>query len=199
MRLRGILLAAGASRRFGANKLLQALPAVPGAAAPVPVALASARHLLAVLPDTLAVVRPGSAPLQGLLAQAGCSITVCADADEGMGRSLAHAIGQSPDCAGWVIALADMPFLRPDSIAAVAGALAGGAAIVLPTWQGEKGHPVGFAKEFGPALGALRGDAGARAIVQAHGDRVCRLELKDPGIVRDVDTPADLAAASGQA
>lgn len=195
MRLRGILLAAGASRRFGANKLLHPLPATGGEAG-VPVALASARKLLSVLPDTLAVLRPGADQLAALLASAGCQTTVCARADEGMGCSLAHAIGQSTAWDGWVIALADMPFLHPQSIAAVADALAEGAGIVLPTWQGEKGHPVGFSKEFGDALTRLGGDAGARAIVQAHPRAVRRLLLDDPGIVRDVDTPADL---SGQA
>lgn len=198
VRLRGILLAAGSSRRFGANKLLHPLPG-PAGAAPVPVALASARQLLAVLPDTLAVLRPGADQLAAILSAAGCSTTVCVQADAGMGCSLAHAIGQSAGYDGWVIALADMPFLRPASIAAVAGALADGAAIVLPTWQGEKGHPVGFAKEFGADLARLTGDAGARSIVQAHPAAVRRLVLDDPGIVRDVDTPADLAGPCGPA
>jgi molybdenum cofactor cytidylyltransferase len=61
----------------------------------------------------------------------------------------------------------------------------------VPFYQGQRGHPVGFGAEHGEALRGLDGDTGARALLAAN--RVARLDLDDPGILRDVDTPDDLA------
>lgn len=189
---RGILLAAGASSRFGANKLLH--PLADG----TPIALASARTLLAALPGSLAVVRPGSEVLQSLLREAGCEVTVCPRADEGMGLSLAHAIAESTDgndTAGWVVALADMPFIRPDTISAVAARLESGALIAAPALRGERGHPVGLSAALRQELLALQGDVGARSLLRRHAASVQLVEVDDAGIHRDVDTPGDLNAS----
>src|SRR5437667_363650 len=84
--IRGILLAAGYSTRFGSNKLLQALPA--GAAeAGTPIGVAAARHLLEALPESIAVVRPRAQKLGKMLRDAGCNTVVCRNANEGMGSS----------------------------------------------------------------------------------------------------------------
>lgn len=200
MNIRGILLAAGASRRFGGNKLLHPLSDVGGPGEGQPLALASARKLLAVLPHTLAVVRPGSDELQAALASAGCEVSVCARADEGMGCSLAHAIAQSRDADAWVVALADMPYIAPSSIEAVVAALQEGALIALPVHQGQRGHPAGFSAALRDELLALDGDEGARRIVQKHlkspsggADAGLRLiPVDDRGILRDIDTRDDL-------
>src|SRR6267142_1358457 len=124
--VRGILLAAGYSKRFGSNKLLQALPAgAPEAGTPI--ALAAAKHLLEALPESIAVVRPRAQKLARILRDAGCSTVVCKNAGEGMGTSLAAGVRSAADADGWIIALADMPFIRPDTIRAVANAARGGA------------------------------------------------------------------------
>jgi molybdenum cofactor cytidylyltransferase len=75
----------------------------------------------------------------------------------------------------------------------VAERLAGGAALVAPRYAGERGHPVGFAARFGAALAALSGDAGARDLLRAESGALEFVDCDDPGVVRDVDTPADLA------
>src|SRR5579863_8356738 len=110
--IRGILLAAGYSRRFGSNKLLRALPAGSRNAG-MPIGLAAARHLLDALPDSIAVVRPRAQKLSKLLRDAGCDAVVCRNAGEGMGTTLAAGVRASADAHGWVVALADMPFIRP--------------------------------------------------------------------------------------
>ena len=184
----GILLAGGASTRFGSNKLFH--PLADG----TPIAVASLRNLRSALPRVVAVVRPGADALVPLLRQEGAEVTVCDRADDGMGRTLAHAVGASRDADGWVVALADMPFIRPDTIRRVAARLEAGAPLVAPRYAGERGHPVGFAARFGGSLAALTGDAGARDLLRNESGALELIDCDDPGVVRDVDTPGDLAS-----
>lgn len=185
----GILLAAGRGRRFdpsGArNKLLQTLPGGD------PVVVASARTLLSILPRVIAVVPPDGDGVAQALRALGCEITVCAGADTGMATSLVHAVRHSlPDAPGWLVALGDMPHVQPSTIAALCAALATGAGIVAPVCEGRRGNPVGFGREHLGALLALEGDQGARAILASH--PVTQVEVADPGIFDDIDTPADI-------
>jgi molybdenum cofactor cytidylyltransferase len=91
------------------------------------------------------------------------------------------------------VALGDMPFVRPSSIAAVRDALAGGAALAAPFWRTRRGHPVGISGSFHQDLLALRGDEGAKALLAANAARMGKIPVGDPGVIRDIDTPADLA------
>lgn len=193
----GILMAAGRGRRFDPqglrNKLLQPLPGdVAGAGAQV--VEASARKLLAVLPRVVAVVPPGDGGVGALLASLGCEVTVCPDADSGMAASLTHAIRHALDVFSpvdaWLVALGDMPHVAPATLQALAARLEQGAGIVAPVMAGRRGNPVGFGRIHLDALLALRGEQGARALLQAF--PVTEVQVMDPGIFRDVDTPADL-------
>jgi molybdenum cofactor cytidylyltransferase len=184
----GILLAAGSGTRFdpaGAqDKLLQRLP--DGEL----VAVAAARHLLAVLPQVIAVVRPGASELAARLAAAGCSVTECPGAQQGMGASLVHALKQAQDADGWIIALADMPFVAPNTITALLRTVVEGAGIAVPVHQGRRGNPVAFSRCHRDALLALGGDEGARRLLRQYPVR--EVLVDDPGIHRDIDTPEDL-------
>jgi molybdenum cofactor cytidylyltransferase len=190
----GILLAAGRGRRFdptGArNKLLQPLAGAGGE----PVAVASARTLLAVLPKVIAVVRPGDDGVAEALRALGCDVTVCPDADQGMGASLAHgvrhSVGHSLPASSWLIALGDMPHLKQSTATALAEAVAGGAVIAAPVSGGKRGNPVAFGTVCLGQLLALGGDEGARRILKLH--PVTEVVVDDPGIFQDVDLPADL-------
>jgi molybdenum cofactor cytidylyltransferase len=182
----GILLAAGASTRFKANKLLH--PLTDG----TPIAVAAARNLRAALDRVVAVVRPGAPELAHALAGAGAEVTICPDAAAGMGRSLAHAIALTAHAGGWVVALADMPFVAPETIRRVAAALQDGAELAAPTYRGSRGHPVGFAAPYRDDLVVLTGDAGARDVLERDRTRMRTVEVDDPGVLRDIDTPADL-------
>lgn len=183
--IHGILLAAGAGTRFGGGKLLH--PLADG----TPIGVASWRHLASALPDSVAVVRPGDDRLADALRAAGARVEIAPEAHLGMGHSLAHAIAVTPQASGWVIALADMPGLKPETIEAVALELKRGTSIVVPTHHAERGHPVGFSIAHRDALLRLRGDQGARSIVQQNAAQILRLEVDDPGILQDIDTRAD--------
>jgi molybdenum cofactor cytidylyltransferase len=180
----GILLAAGSATRFGGGKLLATLP--DG----MPMGAAALAHLMAAVDAVVAVVRPGDDALGSLLAAGGARVSVCPRAGDGMGASLAWGVRAAPLAAGWLIALADMPWIAPTTIARVIEALRSGAPIAAPGWRGARGHPVGLAAAFYGELVALTGDEGAKTILAHH--RVPLIATDDPGVVRDVDSPADL-------
>ncbi|GAB3389581.1 nucleotidyltransferase family protein [Massilia agri] len=188
--LTGILLAAGRGRRFdpaGArNKLLQTLPGGE------PVVAASARHLLSCLPRVIAVVAPSDGGVGDILGALGCEVTVCPDADTGMGASLVHALRHAPVSEGWLVALGDMPFVADSTLAALRDAVLNGAGIAVPVHEGRRGNPVAFGACHREALLGLGGDQGARRLLQAHS--VTEILVPDPGILRDIDTPSDLPA-----
>ncbi len=183
----GILLAAGSGSRFGGDKLLHPL------ADSTPLGLAAARRLAPACDRALAVVRPGSDALAERLTAEGYEVVVSAAAVHGMGHSLAAGVRASPGAAGWIVALADMPFVAPASCIRVAAGLRAGGSIVVPEYLGRRGHPVGFARQWGERLSALTGDEGARRILAAFPDAIVHCEVGDPGILRDVDRVRDLS------
>ena len=180
----GLLLAAGSASRFGSDKLRHELPHG------VPIAVQALRHLAAHMAQVIAVVKPGD---EGLLPAGSCKVVICENASEGMGASLACAARAAGKRSGYVIALADMPFIRPSSIAAVRAALEGGAALAAPYFRARRGHPVGFAGRFFEELVAMKGDEGARSLLEKHAARMVKIPIGDPGVIRDIDTPSDLA------
>jgi len=183
----GLLLAAGSASRFGSDKLLH--PLLHG----VPIAVQAARHLKSEVSEVLAVVRPRSEDLSKLLESEGCKVVICERADEGMGASLACAVRAAGAADGYLVALADMPFVRPTSIAAVRDALATGARIAAPYFRTRRGHPVGISATLRIDLETLAGDEGARGILAAHQSEIVKVPVGDPGVIRDIDRPADLA------
>lgn len=183
---RGILLAAGRSTRFGSDKLLHPLPHG------TPIAVASARAMLAAMPRVVAAVNQDNQMLARLLAAEGIEVIPAPSQDEGMGSSLAACIAASPGACGWVVALADMPFIRPDTISAVLSALQSGAPLAAPLFRGQRGHPVGFSSRFRKALLALRGDEGARHLLREQREELELIECLDAGVIRDIDHPDDL-------
>ena len=187
MALTGILLAAGRGKRFDPsgvqNKLLQLVDGEP-------VVARSARNMLAALPRVLAVVRPGDDRVAALLGRLGCEVRVADNADLGMGESLATAIEYTRGAEGWLIALGDMPWVQPATMRSLAAAIESGANIAAPVHQGRRGNPVAFGAVHRDALLALGGDQGARRLLTSH--PVTAIEVRDPGILRDIDAPGDL-------
>ncbi|MGV3572237.1 MAG: nucleotidyltransferase family protein [Ramlibacter sp.] len=138
-----------------------------------------------VLQHTLAAVRASGLPWH--LEHAG---------HPGMGDSIAAGVQATRNAAGWLVLPGDLPLVQPDTLRRIAAALQQHR-VVVPAWQGERGHPVGFASECRNDLMALEGPQGAAKLVQAEaaGGRVHKLAVDDRGICTDIDTLADLAAA----
>jgi molybdenum cofactor cytidylyltransferase len=114
----------------------------------------------------------------------------------GMGDSIAAAVRATQDAPGWLVLPGDLPLIQPESLRAVAAALEHDE-VVLPLYQGQRGHPVGFSAACRDALLALTGAQGAASVV-----RECsavrppaQLVLDDEGVVTDIDTLQDLAVA----
>ena len=151
--------------------------------------------------DTLYVVTRPNDVLAELIAEtwndsSGLRLLTAADANLGMGHSLAAAAHAIP-VAPLVIGLADMPFVQAPTIGRIAEKLLGSTdpnVIVQPNFAGTAGNPLGFGRGHHAALCRLRGDAGARERVQQArtGGHYVELKVDDPGILQDIDTPADV-------
>lgn len=110
----------------------------------------------------------------------------------GLGSSIAVGVAQVPEESAVLIALGDMPSLRKDVVESLLGR-ASRDAIVVPRYQEtpeKPGHPVLFGQSFRAALLQLKGDNGARPIIETHRESVVTLDV--PGLLADVDGPCDL-------
>ena len=193
MRIQGLLLSAGRARRFGSQKLLHPVDGVP-------IAVSAASNLCAAGLPVLCVIRPGDVGIRAALELLdGVRVSACPTAESGMGHSLAWGVRESAGADAWIVALGDMPSVRPATIAAIAAALRAGAALVAPVYEGRRGHPVGFSAQWRAELTALSGDQGARRLLARAGPRLMQVAVDDPGILLDIDTPEDLALVPGAA
>jgi molybdenum cofactor cytidylyltransferase len=179
-----LLLCGGAARRFGSDKLL---------AGREPIVARAARALLAATGRALAVIPLGRPQLRAVLEAAGCDVLETDRTEGGMGASLAAGVAATDRADAWIVALGDMPAIRPATIGRVRQALEAGALIAAPfDGGGRRGHPVGFAAALRAELLALEGDVGAREVVERHAAEVQQVPTDDAGIFIDIDTPRNL-------
>lgn len=122
----------------------------------------------------------------------------------GMGDSLAAAVRATAGAAGWLVLPADLPLVRPRTLRRVAQALQQAspadtreAHAVQPVHDDRRGHPVAFSAACRDDLLRLSGEFGAAPVLKRlrGAGRVVDLAVDDVGIVTDIDTLADLAAA----
>ncbi len=186
MTVTAIVLAAGQGSRFraetGRDKLLAPCVGLDGVTRPVIEQVLM--NLPACVVDRRVVTAPERAEVIRLAEAYGCKVVLLQSA--GMGDSIAAAVAASASAEGWLVVLGDMPFIQPSSIERVVGALVEGG-ISVPVQTGEYGHPVAFAREFGPALMALTGDRGAKPLFARAS--VHEVQVNDPGVLWDVDLP----------
>lgn len=200
--LEAVVLAAGAGRRFGGGKLLA--PWRGGVLLDGALAAALAAPARNVWVVTGAEAEAVSTAARAYASSAGAAdrlrLVAAPDHAEGMGASLRAAIAAlPPDTAGAFVFLGDMPRVPASILPDLAAALAAGAPAAAPVWAGRRGNPVLLGRGLFPALRALSGDQGARAVLQGLGERLVLAPAPDDGVLFDVDERDDLAGdASGR-
>jgi len=180
-----LVLAAGRSTRFGADKRLAKLP--------------DGRRVIDALLDNVRATGLEFTVCLGVndhhiadqLRKENVHCIRCSRADEGMGGTLAEASGHIPDWDGVIVALADMPWIAPDTYLEVATRLST-EGICVPVREGRRGHPVGFGSDFYLELRSLGGDTGARHLLKKYAQQVLELPVNEEAIHRDIDFPSDL-------
>lgn len=110
----------------------------------------------------------------------------------GMGDSIAAAVRATRDAPGWMVLPADLPLIRPQTLLQIARAPMS-AAVLVPEFEGQRGHPVRFDRLCGDALTVLEGNRGAAPVVIAQA--AMKLIVTDAGCVMDIDTTDDLQHA----
>jgi molybdenum cofactor cytidylyltransferase len=184
-RVAGILLAAGSSHRFGADK--QSAP-VGG----VPMLTRAAHRLLDagfVMP--IVVLGPRAADHRTLLASLPLRVVENPAAASGMASSLVVALDAAGDCDAVVITVCDQPAVTAAHLQALIAAWHDtGASIVASSYAGTRGVPALFAATHFAELQQLRGDRGAGALLTRHSESVHPIPLAGGDV--DIDTPADL-------
>lgn len=189
-----IVLAAGRGTRLGSVKPLLLVGGKPALACVLDAARAGG------ISGLILVLRVGLADeVRGAVDLRGCVEVLNDEPDAGMARSLDLGLAAVPAGAdGALILHADMPFLRPETVRAVAAAAAGGARIAAPVYRGRRGFPVFFRRScFAGLRRSARGDVGGRGYLDAHRDWVETVDVDDPGCVYDIDRESDLAAWEG--
>jgi len=184
-----IVLAAGASKRFGRQKLIERYLWKPIVRRAVEAAMASG------VDETIAVTG-GDDRVRRAVERTGARCVTNAAWESGMASTIATGIAAlAPGTQAALIVLGDQPTVSPRAYRAVLDAYrAQGAAIVVPVyWWKTRGHPVLFDASVFPELLALSGDHGAREAIQRDPTRVLEVRVRRPA-PPDVDTTRDAAS-----
>jgi molybdenum cofactor cytidylyltransferase len=184
--LHAIVLAAGASSRFGSPKQLVRLDGRPMLHAAVARAVEVAGQAVTV------VLGANAAELAQLLRHSPASVIVNRDWSEGIGSSIRTGVTRLPSsCDGVLIMLADQPAVTADDLRRLVETWRRQQeSIVAAFYESTTGVPAIFPRTMFSSLTELRGDQGARALIHRHRDRVVRVPMASAAI--DIDTPEDL-------
>jgi molybdenum cofactor cytidylyltransferase len=189
--LYAVVLAAGASTRFGSPKQLVRIAGRPLLHTAVTRAAEVTGNALIV------VLGAGAAELAPLLKHSPGSVVVNQEWREGLASSIRAALARLPaSCSGVMLLLADQAAVTADDLRRLAGSWRKQPQhIAAALYAGTSGVPAIFPRSAFRDLSELRGDVGARAILRRNADRVVRVPM--PSAALDIDTPEDLLALEG--
>ncbi|TVZ39736.1 molybdenum cofactor cytidylyltransferase [Alteromonadaceae bacterium 2753L.S.0a.02] len=180
-----LVMAAGRSSRFGSNKLAQQLSSGKT------LFETSLANVLELDLQTAVVSSSDGKHIQQVSNAMRAFNIVMPGISPGLGDSIAYGVTNTPNWAGWIIYLADMPFIGVQVLRKL-HRVALNNPLVRPSFNNAPGHPVFFSKRYFSALCCLNGDRGAREIIEAHRKDLVLVPVNDKGILRDIDTPLDL-------
>jgi len=183
-----LVLAAGASTRLGQPKQLVRLGGRPALHIVVANAVALAGHAVTV------VLGAHARELTHLFAHSPASVIVNRQWEEGMASSIRAGLAALPPaCTAVLIVLGDQLALTADDLKRLANAWKQDDGTLVASVYGQRlGVPAIFPRICFPELAELRGDQGARGVLERNSYRVVRVAM--PNAAVDLDTPADLAA-----
>jgi molybdenum cofactor cytidylyltransferase len=185
----GVLLAAGESRRFGRQKLLELWSGEPLVAR-------AARSLLDGGLSPIVVVIPPLAAIREALSHLELTLVVNAEPRRGISHSIALALAALPDSAGAaLLAVADQPLMDAPLVARLCAAYVPGA-IVTPRYGSHQGNPRLFDRGYFAELSRLAGDVGGQAVALAHPDSVIECDFPERSGL-DLDRPEDISRIRG--
>jgi CTP:molybdopterin cytidylyltransferase MocA len=182
-RVAGVIPCAGASTRMGRSKALLDAGGRSFVAATVGALIGGGCDPVVV------VVGPGQADEARRARAAGATVLDNAEPGEGPITSLRLALAWLGDEVQGVAFLpVDHPLVRSETVIALRAALQrGGAPLVLPVFNGERGHPALFHRSLLPALSDPDLQGGARTVVHAHLRDATLVAVEDPGVITDID------------
>jgi molybdenum cofactor cytidylyltransferase len=116
---------------------------------------------------------------------------------EGMSSSIRLGLESAGEAEAAIIALGDQPFVLPATVdRMIAAYVKSRALIVIPTYRGARGNPVLFDRSVFPQIERIRGDVGAKSVVQRNAPRVLEVDVPDRGVLIDIDILSDLEGES---
>ena len=190
-RVAAIVLAAGQSRRMGpVNKLLVDVGGKPMVAHAVDAALRAGADPVVV------VTGHQDRAIRHALGDRAVTFVHNPDHAQGLATSLARGIAAlSNDVTAVVVCLGDMPHVTHEIIDKLISSYnpLEGRSIVIPTYQGKRGNPVLWDRQFFDAMRRLAGDVGARHLIGEHEDKVAEIACGNDAVLTDFDTPEALA------
>jgi molybdenum cofactor cytidylyltransferase len=182
--VRPVILAAGAGRRFGGDKLMAPIDGEP--------MLRGIIRAYAAVCGRVTVVARSTSQFADVIGDLPVSVVENPHADEGIASSIRAAVSSCSDRPALMIALADEPRVDRSLIGSIISLWhESSAPIIAPRYAGVVGHPVLFDRRCFSDLLALDGDTGARALIRKTGDEVRYLDI-DRAPPLDIDTPDDL-------
>jgi 4-nitrophenyl phosphatase len=186
-RFAAIILAAGASTRFGQPKQLLDWGGVPL------VAHAADEALAAGLVPVVVVLGCEAESVGAAVGERPVQVAMSWRWEEGLSTSVRAGLAAlPPEAEAAILMQCDQPLLTASLLQAMVDRFEEtGAAVVHPAHAGRRSTPTLFARRLFPELAALEGDVGGRAVVAAHPGEAATVEVIDPDVLADIDTPAD--------
>lgn len=183
-----LVLAAGFSRRFGADKRREKLADGRG------LLQATLQQAIAAYNKVFVVLREEDDPnLLGV--PKNVQVILSPNAERGLGATLADGVSvlsaENEEAKALAVLLGDMPWIAQSTHRRLIEEVSEDR-ILRPVYCGLTGHPVLFGRSFWSVLQLLDGDTGARSILKMQPKACIDVEFNDPNIIIDVDTPADL-------